>query len=619
MDEKKHTIRFIHSIAFQSTFILVSALVLIGGVGSAVFLHWQSNQIQEQTFQDNHGSLKRAMASIQSEMDGFKSRLTLLAATNSITELDPVKASSFLKSYNMSTLFIPGEYVSLYDGNYAKLTDNSMVGTLHYPEFNDFSKVLAQRPFVSPLFWVQSTPQKFFAVIVENRATANGFLVASFSFRRLWTTFSNYKAAEKSKYFVLFNSDGTILYHPDLKRWINTPHSAEDLGLQNFDPMHYTVTGPTTVILSDKEEYLVDYIYDPTYRIGLMSLQPKAEVTSQVWKSQTGLGVMILFFLIIIVFSSVWLVAKVGHPLNKLTERILKVSDGNYDIPDDASATPKKNDDEVRVLAEVFEEMRKTIRSKILELAEHKAHLEMEVMERTRDLEKANLLLEQISRTDELTGLPNRRDIREKISYEMNRSERTKRPFSFIFIDIDKFKNFNDTYGHVCGDIVLKTVSVTMRNLLRKHDFIARWGGEEFLAVLPETDIAGAMIVAERFRKTVAQTDIVFAECKLNVTITLGVSLFDPRLGMDRSIDLADRALYKGKQNGRNQVIVFDPKDITQEDLQAAEMERKINAGILKHPERRETDHAPEADEKDPRGAGTEMESNARLSSKFIL
>ena len=112
------------------------------------------------------------------------------------------------------------------------------------------------------------------------------------------------------------------------------------------------------------------------------------------------------------------------------------------------------------------------------------------------------------------------------------------------------------------------------------------------------------MIVAERFRKTVAQTDIVFAECKLNVTITLGVSLFDPRLGMDRSIDLADRALYKGKQNGRNQVIVFDPKDITQEDLQAAEMERKINAGILKHPERRETDHAPEADEKDPPRGG---------------
>lgn len=590
MDGQKRAIKFIHSIAFQSTLILVSALVLIGGVGSAVFLYWQSNQIQERTFQENHGSLKRAMTSVQSEMDGFKSRLTLLAATNSITELDPIKASSFLKNYNMSTLFIPGEYVSLYDGNYTKLTDNSMVGTLHYPEFKDFSKVLAQRPFVSPLFWVQNTPQKFFAVLVENRATANGFLVASFSFRRLWTTFANYKVDEKSRYFVLFNSDGTILYHPDLKRWMGTPHSAEDLGLQGFDPIHYTITKPTTISLSDKEEYLVDYMYDPTYRIGLMSIQPKAEVTAQMWKSQTGLGVMVLFFLVIIVFSSMWLVAKVGRPLNKLTERILKVSDGNYDIPDDTPITSKKGDDEVHVLAQVFEEMRKTIRSKILELAEHKAHLEMEVMERTRDLEKANSLLEEISRTDELTKLPNRRDIREKISYEMARSERTKRPFSFIFIDIDKFKNFNDTYGHVCGDLVLKTVSTTMRNLLRKHDFVARWGGEEFLAVLPETDIGGATIVAERFRKTVAQTDIVFAECKLNVTITLGVSLFDSRLGMDRSIDLADRALYKGKQNGRNQVIVFDPKDITAEDLQAAEMERKINAGITQHPDRRASD-----------------------------
>ena len=237
---RKRKIRFIHSIAFQSTFILVSALVLIGGMTAPYFSTGKSDQIQEQTFQDNHGSLKRAMASIQSGWTVSKAG-SPCSRRRIPSRMDPSKPSSFLKASKCPRCSSRGN-MSPCTTNYA----NSRTipwWALHYPEFNDFSKVLAQRPSF-PRSSGYKVRLKFFAVIVENRATATDSSSRAFSFRRLWTHVLIYKAAEKSKYFVLFNSDGTILYHPDLKRWINTPHSAEDLGLQNSDPMHYTVTRP---------------------------------------------------------------------------------------------------------------------------------------------------------------------------------------------------------------------------------------------------------------------------------------------------------------------------------------------------------------------------------------
>ena len=158
----------------------------------------------------------------------------------------------------------------------------------------------------------------------------------------------------------------------------------------------------------------------------------------------------------------------------------------------------------------------------------------------------------------------------ERVHYEMYRSERTHKPFSFLFADIDKFKNFNDTYGHECGDVVLKTVAQVVRTLLRKPDYIARWGGEEFLVVLPETSLENAELVAERIRAMVAATEFNYNGHIFKVTITLGVALFDSRLGIEHSINLADRALYRGKENGRNRVEVWNPGETSDADIQAA-------------------------------------------------
>ena len=158
----------------------------------------------------------------------------------------------------------------------------------------------------------------------------------------------------------------------------------------------------------------------------------------------------------------------------------------------------------------------------------------------------------------------------ETVANEVERARRTQKPFCFIFMDIDHFKNINDTYGHACGDLVLKSVAQTIRGLLRKYDIFARYGGDEFLTLLPETDLPGATVVAERFRKKIEAMSVQFADITIKVTITLGVSKFDPRLGVERSIQLADKALYQGKEGGRNQVIVWQPEWVTDADYDAA-------------------------------------------------
>jgi diguanylate cyclase (GGDEF)-like protein len=163
--------------------------------------------------------------------------------------------------------------------------------------------------------------------------------------------------------------------------------------------------------------------------------------------------------------------------------------------------------------------------------------------------------LEYAARVDALTGLFNRRYAVEKIEEEVARHQRNKKPFSFLMADIDFFKKVNDTYGHDGGDNVLKSVSHIMQQTIREQDWLARWGGEEFLLLLPETDLAEAMLVAERIRQKI-ETDVIdYQEMKILVTITLGVATYDGTEPVEQIIKQADNALYDGKANGRNRVV----------------------------------------------------------------
>ncbi len=166
--------------------------------------------------------------------------------------------------------------------------------------------------------------------------------------------------------------------------------------------------------------------------------------------------------------------------------------------------------------------------------------------------------MEKLARYDELTGLYNRRSASERIELEMVRMGRTWRPFSIMMIDVDDFKSINDRYGHECGDEVLKHLSRQLRQGLRMQDMPARWGGEEFLLMLPETPITGATILAEKLRRRVAETPVEYRDQTLHYTVTIGVSVYDRPGPVSEVIRQADEAMYTGKRMGKNRVSRFD-------------------------------------------------------------
>jgi diguanylate cyclase (GGDEF)-like protein len=164
--------------------------------------------------------------------------------------------------------------------------------------------------------------------------------------------------------------------------------------------------------------------------------------------------------------------------------------------------------------------------------------------------------LEQVARTDPLTGLANRRDIIEKIEQERTRSQRSGRPFALVMADIDQFKTINDLHGHGIGDRVLIEVARRLRIRVRGQDCVARWGGEEFLLLLPDTDLHGAAALSEQLRTTVAGTPCEVDGLAIDLSVTLGVCQFRNGMSLDDCVQVADEALYAGKRAGRNRVVL---------------------------------------------------------------
>ncbi len=180
--------------------------------------------------------------------------------------------------------------------------------------------------------------------------------------------------------------------------------------------------------------------------------------------------------------------------------------------------------------------------------------VEAKVAERTAEIEQKMMVYEQQAMTDALTGLLNRRGGEESIQHHIARSLRVKTAISFVLMDIDNFKQVNDTYGHATGDLVIAGVTNALRENLRTSDFGVRWGGEEFLIVLPDTDLAGSIVAAEKIRQIVEKLDFDITP----VTVSLGCA----ELGQDPfhvALARADMHLYFAKTKGRNQVF---PKSV---------------------------------------------------------
>ncbi|MBF0545712.1 MAG: diguanylate cyclase [Candidatus Riflebacteria bacterium] len=165
--------------------------------------------------------------------------------------------------------------------------------------------------------------------------------------------------------------------------------------------------------------------------------------------------------------------------------------------------------------------------------------------------------------TDGMTHLYLHRYFKTRLFDEIKRAERFKRHLALIMMDIDHFKKFNDNYGHQMGDEVLKRVASIMRKALRTHDIPVRYGGEEFAIVLPETELNGALAVAERIRRMIESDDLEMLEKRVKITCSMGVSVYPENAKcMETLIKAADQALYDSKRNGRNQVTPAPPESL---------------------------------------------------------
>lgn len=188
-------------------------------------------------------------------------------------------------------------------------------------------------------------------------------------------------------------------------------------------------------------------------------------------------------------------------------------------------------------------------------VARVKVHLKIKALQ--DELREKNVRLEELSNTDGLTKITNRRHFMEVFELEFMRAERYSAAMTYVMIDLDHFKRINDQYGHLVGDRALIACANVLREGLRAHDVVARYGGEEFALLLPETDLAGAKVVAERYRRRIEDTTITVGEHTINLTASLGVSCcpHDEVNSIDDLIRLADDALYVAKQEGRNRVV----------------------------------------------------------------
>ncbi|ACH38351.1 response receiver-modulated diguanylate cyclase [Citrifermentans bemidjiense Bem] len=176
------------------------------------------------------------------------------------------------------------------------------------------------------------------------------------------------------------------------------------------------------------------------------------------------------------------------------------------------------------------------------------------------ELKKANEQLKRLTNIDHLTNLFNRRYLTEVLESEFFRARRNRENLSLVIIDIDYFKNVNDTYGHQNGDVVLASVAGLAQKQLRAYDSAARYGGEEFVLVLPGTSLEGGKMVAERLRQAVLEFAFPSPMEDLTLTISAGVATFpSPSIdNIDSLFRQADEALYRAKQTGRNRVELMD-------------------------------------------------------------
>jgi diguanylate cyclase (GGDEF)-like protein len=285
----------------------------------------------------------------------------------------------------------------------------------------------------------------------------------------------------------------------------------------------------------DGERVLGSLYRDPEVRWGVVAETPATVAFRQVTRLRRLMVLLPAALLAGIGLIGYFLGLLIVRPVDRLAKGAAKVAAGNLEVD-----LPVISAGEVGYLTQVFNHM-------VVRLREGREALDAA----NETLRRKNEELERVSVTDGLTGLYNRRRLMEVLSDETRRSQRLKHTFAALMVDVDHFKKYNDTFGHLEGDAVLTRVATMLREATREVDFVARYGGEEFLVMLPETAMPEAQEIAERIRSRIAEASFTGRR----ITVSIGVAEF-PLHGQtpEQVIAAADEALYEAKREGRDKV-----------------------------------------------------------------
>jgi len=307
-----------------------------------------------------------------------------------------------------------------------------------------------------------------------------------------------------------------------------------------------------------------------TYLVG-MDMRAD-EVQEKLSKVRISGIVSLVFSIMLALAFSRFLSVHITTPIKLLVSRCSAIAEGRLD-----EHIELETGDELDSLIGAFNRMSSRLEeSRMRDQASQEAlkqaneSLEARVEERTRELvdltdklkheiverQRVEEALARAAMSDPLTNLLNRRAMNFHLQHEFERFKRTGSTFTMLLCDIDHFKLINDELGHAAGDQVLMTVSNILREQIRGQDLLARWGGEEFLLLLPDTGLEGGEDVADKLRRKIAAEAISVADRKIKLTISVGACSYHKDHTVDSLIGAADKALYAAKHRGRNQVVV---------------------------------------------------------------
>jgi diguanylate cyclase (GGDEF)-like protein len=265
-----------------------------------------------------------------------------------------------------------------------------------------------------------------------------------------------------------------------------------------------------------------------------------------------------LAIVLVVCLAALRIAFSITRPIEALSSAAHRISGGDRDvqIPESDSS------DEVGTLTRAFSDMTERLRRNAEDLEKsHEAVEEKneELSRKNEELLSFNEVLEQLSITDGLTKLHNHRYFQEQLLQECKRASRMERPLSLVLIDIDYFKLWNDRLGHAAGDEILRRMADVMNEVIRETDLLARYGGEEFALIAPNTDLEGALLLAEKIRAAVSSTGFFLGPPSEQepITVSVGVATYE---GDRRELfNEADRALYRAKSAGRDCVVAAEP------------------------------------------------------------